>query len=155
MEGNPIFSNTAQIEIQGDRVLRFTNANHRQAEYQVIGFDDPVITVRDHRRAGLRAIVQLLDTGNSCDFAPRFNAPAHVTISVQDPSHILIELRETNDPAPIHMLWIAVGIKDCIPVYDYVFERIVPLENDGFSFLTLYRRNLQPEPSRPALSAAI
>jgi hypothetical protein len=154
MEGNPIFSNTAQIEIQGDRVLRFINANHGQAEYQVIGFDAPVITVRDHRRAGLRAIAQLLDTGNLNDFAPRFNAPAYVTISDQDSSHILIELRETNDPAPAHMLWIVVGIKDYVPVYDYIFERIVPLEDDSFSFLALYQRVLQSEVSAPALSVA-
>jgi hypothetical protein len=155
MDSNPIFSNTAQVEIQGDRVLRLQGVNHGQAEYQVIGFDDPVVTIRDHRRAGLRAITQLLDTGNLYDFAPRFNIPAHVTISAQDSSHILVELCETNDPAPAHMLWIAVGIKDYIPVYDYVFERIVPLEDDSFSFLALYRRVLQPEVSVPELSVAI
>lgn len=154
MESNPIFSNTAQIEIQGDRVLRFVEVNHGQAEYQVIGFDDPVITVHDHRRAGLRAITQLLDTGDLNDFAPRFNVPAHVTISDQDPSHILIELHETNDPAPAHMLWIAIGIKDCIPVYDYVFEQLVPLDSKGFAFLALYQRNTHPEPAS-ALSAAV
>ena len=154
MEGNPLFSNTAQIEIQGDRVLRFIEVNHEQAEYQVIGFDAPVITVRDHRRVGLRAITQLLDTGNLSDFAPRFNVPAYVTISDQDSSHILIELCETNDPAPAHMLWIAIGIKDCIPVYDYVFEQLVPLGSKGFAFLALYQRNTHPE-LVPVLSAAI
>jgi hypothetical protein len=155
MESNPIFSNTARVEIQGDPVLRFVDANDGQAEYQVIGFDDPVITVRDRRRASLRAIAQLLDTGDLYGFAPQFNVPAHVTISVQDPSHILVELCETSDPAPAHMLWIAVGIRDYIPVYDYVFERIVPLEDDGFSFLALYRLVLQPEVSVPELSVAI
>jgi hypothetical protein len=154
MEGNPIFSNTARIEIQGNRVLRFVDADGGQAEYQVIGFDDPVITVRDRRRAGLRAIAQLLDTGDLYGFAPQFNVPAHVTISVQYPSHILVELCETDDPAPAHTLWIVAGIKDRIPVFDYLFERIAPLEDDGFSFFALYRRVPQPEALVSELSAA-
>jgi hypothetical protein len=140
MDGNSIFSNAAQVKIQGDRVLRLISIDRERAKYQVTGFSDPIITVFDYRLAGLRAIAQVLDTGEADGFAPQFNVPAHVTILNEGPARVLLELRETDDPSPAYMLWIAIGIEDTIPVYDYVFDYVEALDAKQFAFLSVYRR---------------
>ena len=150
-----IFIGPAQIEIQGDRVLRLMAPTNGYAEYQTIGFDAPIVLVRDYRPVGLRALDEVLETGDVDRFAPQFNAPAHVTISTPDSSQILIELRQTDDRGLAHMLWIAIGIEEYVPVYDYVFEHIVPLDDERFALLALYRRSRHPERvPLPAFSAA-
>jgi len=123
---NLSFSQSARVEIQGDRVLRFVALDKQKAEYKTIGFDNPTITIKDYRPIGLATMAQLLETGNLQEFAPRFNTPAYVEISVQD-TDILVELHETDETTPLHTLWIAIGIEEYIPVYDYVFEHIAPL----------------------------
>jgi hypothetical protein len=152
---NTIFSGSAQVEIQGDRVLRFRALKNNRAEYRVIGFKRPTITVHDYRTVGLGGIAHVLNTGDVDDFACQFNVPAYVIISRQNFSSILIELRESDDPHPTHTLWIAIGIQGSIPVFDYLFEHIEFLGDNRFAFLGLYRRKLQLEHPLRVSSAAI
>lgn len=132
-----IFSGPAQVAIQGDSVLSLISQGQDHAEYRVIGFDDP-ITIMDYRSSGLAAIAEVIARGKSDSFALRFNTPAHVNIK-SNSKGATIELKDTDDTAPNHMLWIAIGIQDSIPVYDYLFDRLVPLDNDRFGFLGLFR----------------
>jgi len=149
---NIVFSGPAWVEIQGDRVLRFVALKDDHAEYEVIGFDDPII-VRDYRPVGLRAIRQLLKTEQLDEFAPKFNSPAEIKITESGLSQVKIDLRKTSDKDPANRLWIAIGIRDSIPVYHYLFERLVPLDNKGFAFLALYERCDQWELPRPSVLA--
>ncbi|HOU14103.1 MAG TPA: hypothetical protein PKZ84_13405 [Anaerolineae bacterium] len=145
-----LFSGPAHVEIQGKRVLSFEPPARNPVEYRVIGFDTPSITLHDYRVAGLKAIADVERTRSVATFATRFNIPAHVTIVKQDDTHIAIELRETENADPPYRLWIAIGIRDEIPVYAYLFDVIAPLEDDSFAFAALYCRG----PDSSLLSAA-
>jgi len=133
-----IFSGTAQVEIQGDQVLRLVARGDQYAKYQVIGFDDPV-TITDRRKNGLVAISRAIETKHLNEFASQFNAPAEISIK-SNASGIRINLRDTDDHAPVHKLWIAIGVQDRIPVYDYLFERLTPFGDTRFAFLALFAR---------------
>jgi hypothetical protein len=128
----------AEIAIQGDRVLRFVNCTQERAVYDVIGFNNPAITIVDYRQRGLDAIRALLKTGQMMNFAPEFNTPAQVEFQSDLHGNILIELNEAENEKPAQMLWIAVGFHSAIPVYDCLFETIVSLDGDKFGLATLF-----------------
>lgn len=128
----------AEISIQGERVLRLVNCTQERAVYEVIGFNDPSITIIDYRKNGLRALQTLLDTGEAKNFAPKFNMPARVEFQYAQDGNVLIELNEVGNDQPIQMLWIVVGLQDSIPVYDYLFETIAPLDDNTFAFAALF-----------------
>jgi len=128
----------AEIAIQGDQVLSFINCTQERAIYEVIGFDEPRIVLIDYRPHGINAIHELLETKNLHNFAPVFNTPALITLQEGDDGAILIELNEANESQPDKMLWIAIGSRDSIPLYDYLFEQINPLEDDRFAFIALF-----------------
>jgi hypothetical protein len=71
------------------------------------------------------------------NFAPIFNTPALVAIQEEESGEVIIELNEPFNPHPNKMLWIAIGIRDSLPVYEYLFERISPLADGSFAFLAL------------------
>jgi hypothetical protein len=157
MKERCIFSGVARVEIQGDRVLRFDDdLTPERARYSVIGFEETPVTIFDHRPAGLRAIKEVLATGDVDQFAPQFNVPSLVEVYSLPPSGLLIVLREAEVTEPAYTLWIAIGIGDMIPVYDYVLEKMEPYGDERFALLALYRRPNQPEDSPlPVLSAAV
>lgn len=128
----------AEIAIQGDHALRFVNCTQDRVIYDVIGFEKFAMTLIDYRKAGLMAIQMLLQTGKLFEFAPTFNSPAQVSVEQDDNGAILIELDDIGDEQPAQMLWIAIGIEDSIPVYDYIFELIAPLADRTFAFLALF-----------------
>ncbi len=129
---------TAEVAIQGDRVLRLVNHTEERAIYEIIGFENPVITIIDFRRRGLKAISRLIKSGNLEDFAPEFNTPARLTIRYNESGISMIELNETQGEKPEHMLWIVVGLGDTLPVYDYCVESIAPLEDGSFAFVAVF-----------------
>jgi hypothetical protein len=129
----------AEISIQGNRVFRFVNSTQDRAVYDVIGFNNPSITIIDYRQRGLDAIQQLLETGQVNNFAEEFNSPARIELQSDENDNILIELDEIgSNNIPTHMLWIAVGLRDSIPVYDYCFELLAPLKNGSFALATIF-----------------
>ena len=139
---NTRFNGSSHIELQGERALTYLSKEQNYADYQVNGFNEPAILLRDYRPEGLKALDDILVTGKLETFAPKFNSPARVLIQDQDDSAILIELFETDEPDPDYRLWIAIGIRETIPVYDYVLDFLVPWEDDKFAFLGLYRRHI-------------
>lgn len=144
-----LFSGAAQVSIQGERVLRLLNFTGNQAKYEVIGFENMPVILVDSRRTGLLAVQELLETGDLYAFAPKFSHPALVHILQDGPGQVQIELSDTDQP-PAHMLWIAIGLDDLLPVYDYIYENIVPLyPGAGYAFISLYQL---PESDRYALT---
>jgi hypothetical protein len=134
-----IFSGAAWVEIQGDQVLHLNHLRRKRAEYQVLGFGEPISLV-DFRPDGLSAIRQLLKSKKVADFAARFSSPAQVKILESRTKGVVIELYRTKNDDPTHRLWIAIGIGNRIPVYDYIFDRLEPLDDERFAFLALLRR---------------
>jgi hypothetical protein len=136
---NQTFSISAYVAIQGKRVLRFIDFAENQVVYEIIGFTDRIVRLVDRRASGLRAISELQNTGNPVAFAPMFNGPALVTI-IQDEQHdeIQIELSEPSESTLEHILWIAIGIGDLIPVYNYIYEHIEPLDENHYALIAVY-----------------
>jgi hypothetical protein len=134
-----LFSGSTQVSIQGERALRFIDFTGNQAKYEIIGFEDSPVVLIDYRANGLLAIQSLLETGDLYGFAPKFNHPAMVNVTQDEMGKVVIELTDTKD-FPNCVLWIAIGLGDLIPVYDYVYENIVPLKEEGkFSLIAIYQ----------------
>jgi hypothetical protein len=142
-----IFEGSTQVAIQGERVLRFIDFSENQAKYEIIGFEDSPVTLIDHRLNGLLAIQSLLETGDLYNFAPNFNHPALVIVTQDEMGEVVIELNDTED-SPSCVLWIAIGLGHSLPVYDYIYENIVPLaEVDKYALITIYQI---PSSDKPA-----
>jgi len=142
---NELYSGLAQVSIQGDRALRFLDFTGNQARYEVIGFESVPVEIADYRIKGIQAIQELLETGDVLAFAPKFNHPASVLFTLGERGGLVIELHDT-DASPREILWIAIGLKDSLPVYDYLFEAITPLENEeDFALIAVYRPFLLSE----------
>ena len=138
-----LFSQPSAVTIQGPRVLQYIDRRSDSAAYEVIGFEGAVALI-DYRDVGLQAIDQLLHSGELNEFAPGFNSPAHVLMEEDSEGHLRIELHDTDVAEPTYMLWIVVGLGDQMPVYDYLIEHLVPLDDGRFALVALYKR---PQPS--------
>ncbi len=138
----------AQVSIQGERVLRYISHTPQRAEYEIIGFEDPFIKLRDYRPVGLYAINDLLKTGYKYEFAPKFNSTALVTVFEEETGDFVIELKETHEQYPIHTLWIAIGISDSIPVLQYKFRKIASLQNSLFALVALFQQAVDIMPDQ-------
>jgi len=152
---NELFSGIAHVSIQGERVLRFLNCTENQANYEVIGFEQAPVMIVDFRRNGLLAIQELLETGDLQAFAPKFNHPAEVRITSDANQQIVVELRDT-DHMPTFVLWVAIGLGNSMPVYDYFYENIIPLAEDGrFALIAVYQiSSASPRASSSDLAVA-
>jgi hypothetical protein len=140
MKENPIFSGACKVEMQGERALHFLAFSQDHILYRLIGFVDPGVKVLDYRPANLSAGLRYLQVGKARGFAARFNQPALLTIRNADPGDIQIELHSTKELSPPHTLWIAIGIFDLVPDYDYLFRYMETLEDGRSAFLSIYRR---------------
>ena len=138
---DPIFTGTAAVEIQGPRVLEFVSINRKQAEFDVIGITDPKVRVIDERPAVKRSMRSILKTGKVEEFADCFNMPARVTLLPEETGQITVKLRTTRaKKPPRHMLWIAIGIGEKIPMYEYKKVEIQKMKNKKYALFSLYRR---------------
>jgi hypothetical protein len=135
-----IFSGTAQVEIQGPRALEFVALNDTQAEFEVIGISGPKIKLIDFRPAVRRKMKEILKTEKVEQLAEYFNRPAHITILPPESDQMIVRLENTRAKKPKHMLWVAVGIGETIPVYEYKQIDIQQLANETFSLFSLYKR---------------
>ena len=136
------FNNSAELEIQGAEVLNLLSLEDDYADYEVIGFIEPRVFIRDFRESGKLAIETVLAVGDMGSFANDFNHPSHVTIfSLPAEDAIMIELRETSVSRPQFMLWLAIGIENDIPIYDYVFSPLIrPYDSDRLAIFSVYKR---------------
>lgn len=133
------FEFDVEIEIQGDNVQNLLHLSQDLAKYEVIGFDKQKIIIDDYRKDKLLSLQKLIETDRLEEFANYFNTPARITLQYNDENDILVELNETDNPLPKNMLWIAIGIQDSIPIYDYEIEWISPLPNNEFAFFAIFQ----------------
>ncbi len=137
---NIFFSGTAQIEIQGKRVLEFISLDKSEAKFKTIGLFDPVVFIVDSRPAVHQAMKRILKTGEVETLAKYFNTPAHITISEVSDQKTIVQLEPTQEKHPKHMLWVAIGIGDDIPYYDYRNIQIEQMDDGSFALFSLYKR---------------
>lgn len=135
-----IFSGTAQVEVQGPRVLRFVALTDDAAEFEIIGLTKPQIQVIDKRPAVKRSMSQILKTGKVENLARYFNKPARVTIFQEFNGILTVNLDKTRAKKPRHMLWVAIGIGEKIPYYHYKEVELQQLDDGKFALFSLYKR---------------
>ncbi|GEM_PF-1032365 len=144
-----IFSNSSQVQIQGDAVLRIIEAGVDKAIYELVGFEHYPVRIEDTRPFGVAALADYMEDHQAAAFAPKFNHPAQVTISKGPGSQMLIQLSETENENPDYMLWIAIGMQEEPPAYSFVFCENIPYQDNRTALLSLYER---PKVTQPVFS---
>ena len=134
------FAQPTWITLQGDYVFNLLQRYPDHAEFALEGFGEDVL-IYDYRQTTMDAVDALLAGElDDLDFAPQFNQPAFVTIGSFDILPLIVTLTETDNPDPDYRFWVAVGINNQVPVYDYCFTYILPYGQDQNAFLSLYQR---------------
>ena len=136
----PIFSGTTAVEMQGSSVLEFISLNEDQVEFKVIGISDPQIKIIDQRPKVKRSMQSILKTGNVKEVVDYLNEPARITVLPEERGEVTVKLEKTRAQKPRHMLWIAIGIGDDIPYYDYKKLEIQQMKNKRYALFSLYKR---------------
>ena len=139
----PIFSGNAAVEIQGPQVLEFVSLDEKQAEFDVIGLSNPKIHVIDARPAVCNTMRAILENGKVETLADEFNKPARVTILPVQDDQIVVRLDKTRAQKPRHMLWLAIGIGEDVPYYDYKQLEIQQMNDHSYALFSLYKRPLR------------
>jgi hypothetical protein len=143
---NLIFSNASFIELQGKNVLELISYGDSFAEYRIIGFDSPPITIIDYRSSGIMALEKFLDSGDIETFPYAFSIISLVEVFEYDNGEITIRLHDYDNRIPVtYMLWIAIGIEKHLPVYDYIFYKLNPLPGGKYAFASIYERSLMED----------
>lgn len=141
-----IFSGPAQVEIQGPRVLEFKSLSNAEAEFEIIGLSEPKIRVLDSRPAVRRTMRAILESGKVELLAQYFNTPARVTILSPESGEMTVKLEKTRAKKPRHMLWVAIGIGEEIPYYEYKKIEIQQMEDKSYALFSLYKRPRRIKP---------
>jgi len=133
---------TAQIHIQGPKVLEFVSLDNEQAQFNMVGITEPKIRVIDYRPAVRRKMREILQTKKVEQLVDYINRPARVTILPPEPNsqEYVVQLHKTRAKKPRHMLWLAVGISGAIPFYDFTDLEIQPWQEQTFALFSLYKR---------------
>lgn len=139
-----IFSGHVQVEIQGPKVLRLLQRTMQYAKYEVVGFEEKV-AIQDSRVEGLQAIDYLEASGDATYFPDAFSSPAYAQIFSDENNVLQIHLSDTNDGEPGHILWIAIGISDEIPFYDYEFQWIELIDPNTIGMITVFSKNIDDD----------
>lgn len=138
---DPIFFGTTAIEMQGSSVLEFVSLNEDQVEFKIIGISSPQIKIIDQRPDVKRSMQSILKTGNVKEVVDYLNKPARITILPEEQGQIMVKLEKTRALKPRHMLWIAIGIGEEIPYYDYKKIEIQQMNNKRYALFSLYKRS--------------
>lgn len=148
-----IFSDAANIELQGEEALQLLELDFQHAFYRVLGFEQMRVFIADHRPESVDAVREAVDKGNSGDFAQRFSSTAFVIITHSDNSSIMIDLYETSEQIHDCMLWIAVGMPGSLPIYNYYYYHYEQIAQDLYAFLSIYSTEADHQPVFPLTSA--
>lgn len=131
-----LFSGIVDVNIQGHHVLRFRKRDEDYVEYTIVGFGDQIV-IYDYRKNGLNAIDLVLNTNQTYHFPYEFNESAQLNIfDSTDNNPLVIELRNTCQ-IPTHLLWIAVGLDNKVPIYEYDVGLVQQIDDAHIALLAL------------------
>ena len=139
MINDDLYPLAALVTIQGPRVLRLLASQNKFALFDVIGFENQIF-IQDFRQNCVRAIHELEKNDDATQFPHEFNVPAYVTVKVQPDQTLLITLEDTHVKKPKFMLWIAIGLECNLPLYNYLFEYVLPFDNNTLAIVAIYQR---------------
>lgn len=140
MNHQVLFTLSSHIEIQGDQVFDLLEWDKNHATYRVVGFKAPIITIVDYRREIIQKLSESLKRNNLAPFAYEFSSTAQLEVAETETGNLHIKLFPSQDKMPKHMLWIAIGIDDAIPVYSYLIREVQPINESKYALFSLYER---------------
>jgi hypothetical protein len=136
-----LFSRAAQIDIQGAYALNYVALTRQYAEFELIGFANPAIRLKDFRSSVRKIMADVLRTGKVEQLAQYFNQPALVKLYPVDSGKVTVTLEKTRAKKIRHMLWVAIGISNEIPYFhEYVRLQAEPFDKDTFALFYLFRK---------------
>ena len=146
MKKNRIFSGPAQVEFQGEpRVLVFKELNPDYVIYEIYGFNQPSseysVKVFDYRYLGVKAIACFI-CGNVHKFYSQICVPSEVSIYLDRGKEYSIELHDSTNMTPAHILWVAAGLdSSSVPNYEYKVFETVELEDGKAALLSVLKKS--------------
>lgn len=140
----PIFSGDVLIELQGDNALNLVQLKENSVNYLVNGFEEKIIAIEDYRKPARNGLKFYLKTSMVDQFHSNFNAPAYAIIEKNNKKDLKVILHPTNNRKPDNILWIAIGIGEIIPSYDYLLIDSRPMRVNQFALFALYYYPGQP-----------
>lgn len=144
-----IYSGNAIVELQGKAALNLLSLEKESALYEIIGFENKHIFLRDNRPESIYILRTFLDTGDPSNFHSKFNALAWVEIQKSRNYEIHVELKEPTHSSTDYFLWIAIGVSKEIPAHDYTILESMPISKDQFGLFALYRYPPHPLKTTP------
>ncbi len=129
---------SAAIEIQGESVLEYTGMDAESVKYRVLGFDSRKVWIADFRSQAKNAIQAYLDTGDLQSFHRFFNSSAKVVVERSPEAEVQLSLYDSPDLRPEAVLWIAIGIDNWLPNYDYQLTYLEPIDELHSALLCIY-----------------
>jgi hypothetical protein len=109
---------------------------------QLNHFDNPRVTIEDHRPGILDGLQVFFDSGSPETFLSRFNSTAEAEV-LEEESGMQVVLHEYQGGEVDGFLWSAIGLTESIPAYDYQVWQIKPLGEERFALFSVF---LMPAP---------
>lgn len=136
-----IFSGITDVELQGEEVLQVVETNSDFIVFRLIGFSTPIVEIRDYREKSRVALDYALKTGDLKKFPYQFCVASNIIFLEKSNGDIEITMYEPEQiNSQSHMLWIAIGIENQVPVYNYLYYLIDQLPSGLNAFLSIYER---------------
>jgi hypothetical protein len=138
-----LFQGPASVYLQGENALHVKGQYPNYWEFALGGFVHIPVTIRDFRPASLTAMQYVTETQDVTHFADIFCSPARVLLFKLGQGGYLVKLlptAESDQRRCQYVLWMPVGLEDYLPVYNYIFDELVAIDDQRFAGLLLYRR---------------
>jgi hypothetical protein len=141
----PLYFGRVNVYLYGEKALMFLEGNTVIPTFQVNGFSDPSIFIEDNRQGIPQAVEAYFSTRSPEEFYPLFNRPATAIINQCENGNIIIQLTDAEDEEITDYLWIAVGITDEIPAYDYLLWKIVSQDSGKYAIFAIFTMEVSLE----------
>jgi hypothetical protein len=149
----PIFGDTALVELQGEQALDILGAETHYAQYQLNGFEEVQVFLTDHREEGVLALHELSQSGDYRRFLSRFNTPALVLVSQASERAWMVDLYDTSEISPINTVTMGVSIPGPLPVHNYDFYHYEADGQNQYHFFSVYQNDPELIPAFALVAA--
>jgi len=135
---NHLFEGTVQVEVQGNKALICKDIDVSIVTLEVIGFEAPKILLIDQRDGVSQALENYFENGDPTHFLYLFNSPADISVDENDDQDIVVKLLPPSSNDLLYTMWVAVGVEDHIPAYDYLHWQITPKSDLPHAIWSIY-----------------
>jgi len=135
---NHIFEGTVQVDVQGSKALICKDIQQSTVILEIVGFEAPKVLLIDQRDGIRQALEDYFENGDPANFLDLFNAPADISVDENEDQDLVVKLLPPSSNQIIYTMWVAVGIEDHIPAYDYLHWQITPKSDLPHAIWSIY-----------------